>query len=57
MKPFFTPEELAELAAADTEIDASFRLTNEDIRRSREADNAAKMDRLPPAKKKKSEEL
>ena len=54
MKPFFTPEELADMAAADAEIDASFSLTNEDIRRSREADKAAKMDRLPPAKKKKS---
>ena len=54
MKPFFTPEELAELAAADAEIDASFRLTNEDIKRSREADKAAMLDRLPPAKKKKA---
>ena len=54
MKPFFTPEELADMAAADAEIDASFSLTNEDIRRSREADKAAMLDRLPPAKKKKS---
>ena len=52
MKPFFTPEELAEMAAADAEIDASFRLTNEDIKRSREADKAAMFDRLPPEKKK-----
>lgn len=54
MKSLFTPEELAELAAADAEIDASFSLTNEDIRRSREADTAAMLDRLPPAKKKKA---
>ena len=52
MKPFFTPEELADMAAADAEIDASFRLTNEDIKRSREADKAAMFDRLPPEKKK-----
>ena len=52
MKSLFTPEELAELAAADAEIDASFRLTNEDIKRSREADKAAMFDRLPPEKKK-----
>lgn len=54
MKSLFTPEELAKLAAADAEIDASFCLTNEDIRRSREADKAAMLDRLPPAKKKKA---
>lgn len=37
MKPLFSPEELAEMEAADAEIEATFRLTNEDIRRSREA--------------------
>lgn len=52
MKSLFTPEELAKLAAADAEIDASFSLTNEDIRRSREADKAAMLDRLPPEKRK-----
>lgn len=52
MKSLFTPEELAELEAADAEIDASFSLTNEDIRRSREADKAAMLDRLPPEKRK-----
>lgn len=51
MKSLFTPEELGELAAADAEIEATFRLTNEDIRRSREADKAALLDRLPPEKK------
>lgn len=54
MNSLFTPEELAELAAADAEIEATFSLTNEDIRRSREADKAAMLDRLPPEKKKKS---
>lgn len=54
MKSLFTPEELAEMAAADAEIDASFSLTNEDIKRSREADKAAMFDRLPPEKKKKA---
>lgn len=54
MKPFFTPEELADMAAADAEIEATFCLTNEDIIRSREADKAALLDRLPPEKKKKS---
>ena len=51
MKSLFTPEELAKLAAADAEIDASFCLTNEDIRRSREADKDAMLDRLPPEKR------
>lgn len=54
MKPFFIPEELADMAAADAEIEATFCLTNEDIIRSREADKAAMLDRLPPEKKKKS---
>ena len=31
----FTPEELAELERADAEIEDGFRLTNEDLRRSR----------------------
>ena len=52
MKPLFSPEELAEMAAADAEIEKTFRLTNEDIKRSREADKAAMFDRLPPEKKK-----
>ena len=39
------------MAAADAEIEATFRLTNEDIHRSREADKAALLDRLPPEKK------
>lgn len=54
MKSLFTPEELDEMKAADAEIEATFRLTNEDIRRSREADKAAMLDRMLPAKKKKA---
>ena len=54
MPPLFTPEELAEMAVADDEIENSFRLTYVDIRFSSEADKAAMFDRLPPAKKKKS---
>ena len=54
MKPFFTPEELADMAAADAEIEATFRLTNEDIRRSKDADKAALLDRLPPEKKREA---
>lgn len=34
----FTPEELEELRRADAEIEASFQLTNEDLRRSRKLD-------------------
>lgn len=52
MRPMFSPEELAEMAAADAEIEKTFRLTNEDIKRSREADKASMFDRLPPEKKK-----
>ena len=39
-----TPEELAELAAADKEIDESFCLTNEELRESRMRDRRAKLD-------------
>ena len=34
----FTPEELEEFRRADAEIEASFQLTNEDLRRSRKLD-------------------
>lgn len=54
MKPFITPEELVDMAAADAEIEATFRLTNEDIRRSKDVDKAALLDRLPPEKKRKA---
>ena len=44
MKPMFTPEELAEMAAFDAEIENE-PLTNEEIRESRERDRAALDDR------------
>lgn len=48
----FTPEELAEMAAADAEIEAEFRLTQEDLDRSRELDREAKFRALPMEKQK-----
>lgn len=48
----FTPEELAEMAAADAEIDTEFRLTQEDLERSRELDREAKFCALPMKKQK-----
>ena len=42
----FTPEELEELRRADEEIDAEFRLTQEDIVASRHRDRQAKLDGL-----------
>ena len=42
----FTPEELAEMAAADAEIERSFRITSEERRRSRELDAAGRVDAL-----------
>ena len=41
----FTPEELAEIAAADAEIEASFSLTCQDIRESKQRDKQALFDR------------
>ena len=52
MKPMFTPEELAELAAYDAEIDDE-PLTAEEIRESRERDKEAKH----AAKDKKAQKL
>ena len=43
----FTPEELAEMAAADAEIEAEFRLTQEDLDRSYKLDREAKFRALP----------
>ena len=51
----FTPEELAEMAAADAEIEASFRRTNEELARSREADRSAKLDGMTLEKRKQAE--
>lgn len=48
----FTPEELAEMAAADAEIEASFRLEQADLDRSRELDRVARFDVLSPEKQK-----
>ena len=42
----FTPEELAEMAAADAEIERSFRITSEERRRSRELDADGRCDAL-----------
>ena len=42
----FTPEELAEMAAADAEIERSFRITSEERRRSRELDAGGRCDAL-----------
>ena len=48
----FTPEELAEMVAADAEIEKEFRLTQEDLDRSRELDLEAKFQALPAEKQK-----
>ena len=42
----FTPEELAEMAAADAEIERSFRITSEERRRSRALDADGRCDAL-----------
>ena len=42
----FTPEELAEMAAADAEIERSFRITSEERRRSRDLDAEGRHDAL-----------
>ena len=51
----FTPEELAEMAAADAEIEKEFHLTQEDLNRSRELDREATFQSLPPEKQKVAE--
>ncbi len=40
----FTPEELEELRRADEEIEADFRLTNEDLQRSKQLDRDAALE-------------
>ena len=42
----FTPEELAELAAFDAELDETYIQTQEEIEASRKRDRAAKLDSL-----------
>ena len=51
----FTAAELAEIAKADAEIEASFRLSNEDLALSREMDREARMNQLSPEKRKMAE--
>ena len=51
----FTPEELEEMRRADEEIEADFRLTNEEIRRSRELDKSAVFDHKDRRQKKIAE--
>ena len=46
----FTPEELAEMAAADAEIEASFHLEQADLDLSLELDRQAHFDGLSPEK-------
>lgn len=50
-RPLFTPEELAELAAADAEIDAA-PLTLEDYRETDDRDRSVRMERKGPKGKK-----
>lgn len=45
-KNLFTKEELEEIRRADAEIDATFRMTNEDLRRSRAVDREAVLERM-----------
>ena len=47
MRPLFTPDELAELAAADAEIDAA-PLTLEDYRETDGRDRSVRMERKGP---------
>ena len=53
----FTAEELADMAAADAEIEKNFRLDQDDLDRSRQLDRQAHMDALPPEKRKVAEYL
>ena len=51
----FTPQELAEMAAADAEIEASFRLTQDDLHASYALDRFARRTNLPGEKRAISE--
>ena len=51
----FTPAELAEMALADAEIEASFRLTNEEIAFGREFDRECVLEQMDPKKRKVAE--
>lgn len=50
----FTPQELEAMRAADAEIEATFCMTQEDIQLSRELDREARLDSLPPEKRKRA---
>ena len=51
----FTPAELAEMALADAEIEASFCISNEEIRSSREQDRSISLEHMDPKKRKIAE--
>ena len=51
----FTPEELAEMARADAEIEASFCLTNEELKQSREIDRDVVVGRMDRDTRRKAE--
>ena len=52
VRPVFSASELAEMAAADAEIEASFRLEQDDLDRSLALDRLAHFESLPPEKRK-----
>ena len=54
-RSFFTEEELEAMRQADAEIEADFRLTQEDIERSRLTDRASVLERMDPQKRKIAE--
>lgn len=51
----FTPAELAEMARADAEIEATFRLTNEDVMLGRMIDRASILDNMDAAHRRRAE--
>lgn len=51
----FTPAELAEMARADAEIEATFRLTNEDVILGRLLDRHAILDNMDAAHRRRAE--
>ena len=50
----FTAQELAEMAAADDQIEAEFRLTPADLAQSRELDRLARLENLPTEQRRKA---
>ena len=50
----FTAQELAEMAAADAQIEAEFRLTPADLAQSRELDRLAGLENLPTEQRRKA---